>query len=251
MTDFKMAWLRAIPLISAATLAATPAAAACFDLANGEPHVLKGTLSSRIAPGPPSFQGVDKGDAPVPIFVLQLSEPICLTGSEYADPRALFFEAQLLPTDQTAKAMRSLDNSSVNVTLADAYGAMTHWQYRPLVASVTAISPAPDIAPLGVAASTVIGFYESLGDGRGDDAAQFVVPERRTGPFSPGEMTRFYGGLVEPLRLLSITPASPHAYLVRYAFKGRAGQCNGRALVTTTTRARYDLISSVKALDGC
>jgi hypothetical protein len=183
--------------------------------------------------------------------VLQLSEPICLTGGEYADPRAPFFEAQLLPTDQTAQAMRALDHASVTVTLADPYGAMTHWQYRPLVASVAAISPAPDIAPLGADASTVISFYASLGDGRGDDAAQLVVPERRTGPFSPAEMTRFYRGLVEPLRLLSVTPASPHAYLVRYAFKGKSGPCDGRALVTTTTRARYDLISSIKALDGC
>jgi hypothetical protein len=240
-----------ITLTSAAMLAATNAAAACFNLANGEPHALKGTLYYRIAPGPPGFQDVGKGDTPEPIYVLQLSEPICLTGSEYADPRAPFFEAQLLPTDQTAKAMRSLDKSSVDVTLADPYAAMTHWQYRPLVASVTAISPAPDIAPLGVAASAVMSFYESLGDGRGDDAAQFVVPERRRGPFAPAEMTRFYGGLIEPLRLLSITPVSPHAYLVRYAFKSKAGQCNGRALVTTTSRARYDLISSVKALDGC
>ncbi len=241
----------AITLISAATLAAAPAAAACFDLAKAEPHALKGTLSSRIAPGPPSFQGVDKGDAPVPIYVLQLSEPICLTGSEYADPSAAFFEAQLLPTDQTAKAMRSLDNSSVDVTLADPYAAMTHWQYRPLVAAVTAISPAPDIAPLGAAASTVIDFYGSLRDGRGEDAAQVIVPERRRGPFSPGEMTRFYRGLVEPLRLLSIAPVSPHAYLVRYAFRSKAGPCNGRALVTTTNRAHYELITSIKALDGC
>jgi len=156
-----------------------------------------------------------------------------------------------LPTEPTAKAMRALDHASVTVTLAEPHAAMTHWRYRPLVASVAAISPAPDLAPLGAAASTVISFYESLGDGRGDDAAQLVVPEGRTGPFSPAEMTRFCGGLVEPLRLLSIAPASLRAYLVRYAFKGKAGPCDGRALVTTTTRARYDLISSVKALDGC
>jgi hypothetical protein len=246
-----MLGLIAITLTAAATLTATPAAAACFDLANAEPHALKGTLYSAIAPGPPGFQDVRKGDAPEPIYVLQLSEPICLTGSEYADPSAMFFGVQLWPTDQTAKAMHSLENSSVNVTLAHPYGAMTHWQYRPLVASVAAVSPAPDIAPLGVAASTVVSFYEFLGDGRGDDAAQFVVPERRRGPFSPGEMTRFYRGLIEPLRLSSISPASPDAYLVRYAFKGKAGQCNGRALVTTTIRAKENLIYSIKVLDGC
>ncbi|MGP0057935.1 MAG: hypothetical protein ACLPID_01405 [Beijerinckiaceae bacterium] len=240
-----------ITLTSAAMLAATNAAAACFNLANGEPHALKGTLYYRIAPGPPGFQDVSKGDTPEPIYVLQLSEPICLTGDDFADPTNPFFEVQLLPSDETAKTMRSLDNSSVDVTLAHPFAAMTHWQYRPLVASVTAIAPATDIAPLGIAASTVIDFYDSLGHGRGDDAAQFVVPERRRGPFSPGEMTRFYGGLIEPLRLLSITPVSPDAYLVRYAFRSKAGQCNGRALVTTTNRARYDLISSIKALDGC
>lgn len=241
----------AITLAAAATLAATDAAAACFNLANGEPHALKGTLHSDIAPGPPGFQDVEKGDAPEAIYVLQLSEPICLTGDDFADPSKPFFEAQLVPRDETAKAMRALDNSSVDVTLARPFAAETHWHYRPLVASVTAISRATDIAPLGVAASTVINFYAALGDGAGDEAAQFIVPERRRGRFSPSEMTRFYGGLVEPLRLLSITPASPGAYLVRYAFRSKAAQCNGRALVTTTNRANENLIYGVKALDGC
>jgi hypothetical protein len=229
----------AMTLTLAAVFVATNASAACFNLANAEPHALNGTLYYSIAPGPPNFQDVKQGDTPEPIYVLRLSQPICLTGDEFADPTQPFFEVQLVPRDETAKAMRSLVNSNVSVTLTQPMAAETGHHHRPLVAWVTAISPATAIEPTddftkdyGTAATSVRAFYYALGDGNRDQAAQFIVPERRRGPFSPGEMTRFYGDLVESLRLLSITPVAPDEYLVRYTFGSKTGRCNGRALVT-------------------
>ena len=136
--------------------------------------------------------------------------------------------------------------------------AITGHHHRPLVAWVTAISSATPMETTdditkdyGSAATSVRAFYYALGDGNGDQAALFIVPERRKGPFSASAMTRFYGTLIEPLRLSRITPVSESSYLVRYSFRSNSGQCNGRAVVTTTTRGNDNLIYSVKALDGC
>ncbi len=247
-----------ITMTLAAMPAATSAMAACFNLANAEPHTLNGKLYYSIAPGPPNFTDVKRGDTPEPIYVLRLPHPICLTGDDFADPTKLFSEVQLVPQDKTVQTMRSLLNSNVSVTLTQPMAAETGHHHRPLVAWVTAISPATDLEPAddftkdyGTAATSVRAFYYALGDGNGDQAAQFIVPERRKGPFSPSEMTRFYGDLLEPLRLLSITPTAPNAYMVRYTFRSKARACNGRALVTTTNRGNENLIFSIEALDGC
>jgi hypothetical protein len=100
-------------------------------------------------------------------------------------------------------------------------------------------------------AAAVTGFYRALGRGNGDDAANFIVPESRSGPFSPDAMSRFYDDLVSPLELLSVQRDGPGVFAVRYAFRSGGGQCNGRAIVKTVSRGGVDLISSIKALDGC
>ena len=256
--DFTLLRLFTIVLTSATILTTTSVGAGCYDLATGEPHSLSGMLYYTIAPGPPNFQDVKRGDTPEPIYVLRLSQPICLTGDEFADPTKLFLEVQLVPRDEIANAMRSVVNSNVSVTLTQPMAAITGHHHRPLVAWVTAISRTTPIEPTdditkdyGTAATSVRAFYYALGDGNGDQAALFIVPERRKGPFSPSDLTRFYGELIQPLRLSSIMPVSENSYLVRYSFKSNSGRCNGRAVVTTTTRGNDNLIYSIKALDGC
>ncbi len=233
-------------------LAAADADAACFDLSKSEPHSLTGLLSQRIFPGVPGFQDVRRGDAPEPGYLLQLPEAICLTGDEFADPATMFSEVQLVETDKTASAMRALADHNVTVELTQPMAAMTGHHHRPLVAWVSDIVAAEDAtAEYGTAATAVRGFYYALAGGNGQEAANFIVPERRKGPFSADQMTRFYGGLVSPLKLLSLQPSGPDLYLVRYQFTSAAGQCNGRALVKTVARGGLNLISGIQALDGC
>jgi hypothetical protein len=112
-------------------------------------------------------------------------------------------------------------------------------------------SNAYDNSGYRTAATTVRGFYEALSAGNGHQAATFIVPEKRTGPFSPMAMTDFYGKLVEPLELVSLVQNGTNTFFVGYHFKGNSGQCNGRAIVSTVSRNRGDFISSIKALDGC
>ncbi|MGO8801459.1 MAG: hypothetical protein ACLQE9_16650 [Roseiarcus sp.] len=239
-------------LASVFLFAAGSAGAACFDLSKSEPHSLTGLLSQRIFPGPPGFTDVRRGDTPEPGYLLQLPEAICLTGDEFADPAKVFSEVQLVETDKTASAMRALADHNVTVELTQPIPAMTGHHHRPLVAWVTDIVAVADkAAEYGTAATAVRGFYYALAGGNGEQAAVFIVPERRKGAFSPDEMTRFYGGLVAPLELLSLAPSGPGAYLVRYQFASRARACNGRAIVKTVNRGGSNLIASIQALDGC
>lgn len=239
-------------IASALLLAAANADAACYDLSKSEPHNLTGLLSHRIFPGAPGFQDVRKGDEAEPGYLLQLPEAICLTGDEFADPAKVFSEVQLVETDKTASAMRALADHNVTVELTQPIPAMTGHHHRPLVAWVTDIVAVADkAAEYGTAATAVRGFYYALAGGNGEQAAVFIVPERRKGAFSPDEMTRFYGGLVAPLELLSLAPSGPGAYLVRYQFASRARACNGRAIVKTVNRGGSNSIASIQALDGC
>lgn len=143
-------------------------------------------------------------------------------------------------------------NSDVTVDLSEPMAAWTGHHHRPLVAWVTDIFPIDDItAEYGTAATSVRAFYYALANGNGDEAANFIVPEERKGPFSPSEMTRFYGSLTESLRLISITPIAPDTYLARYRFRSKTAQCDGRAIAKTIKRDGNNFIQSIQALDGC
>lgn len=214
---------------SALLLAAANADAACYDLSKGEPRSLTGVLSHRMFVGSPGFEDVRKGDMPEAAYVLRLPAPICLGGDEFADPGKMFSEAQLVETEKTANAMRLLLGKDVTVALSRPMPAMTGHHHRPLVAWVTEIVAAEDpTVEYGTAATTVRGFYAALASGDGGEAANFIVPEKRVGPFSPDQMSRFYGALASPLALLAIEPDGPDAYLVRYRFTSGAGRNRGR-----------------------
>jgi hypothetical protein len=149
--------------------------------------------------------------------------------------------------------MKSLVGFEVSATLSDPFGAYTGHHHAPLVASVSEITPFQELTrEYGTAATVVRAFYYALADGNGETAAQYIVPEKRNKfAYSPGAMTKFYGGLIEPLELLGIEPAGPNKYQVRYSFKSSAGVCDGRALVTTVRRGDDNLILGIRSLTGC
>ena len=172
--------LPAMAAVLTLSFAATNANSECFDLSKSEPHSLTGFLSHQIFAGPPNYQDVKQGDTPEPEYILKLSEPICLTGDEFSDPKNHFLEVQVVELDKTANAMRSLLNWSVTVELELPMAAENGHHHRPLVAFVTAVSPADDMtAEYGTAATTVRGFYYALANGNGDGGSV-----QCSGPFS-------------------------------------------------------------------
>ncbi|MET3473072.1 hypothetical protein ABIC78_003621 [Novosphingobium sp. 1529] len=123
------------------------------------------------------------------------------------------------------------------------------------VAATEAPTIAPSAPPLEGAATAlaaVQGFYGYLHDGRGQEAALLVVPEKRlSGPFAPFQLSNFYGNLRHPIELLNVTPIGESSYQVHYRYTATKSACDGRALIaTSSTQGRY-FVSGIRAIDGC
>lgn len=100
--------------------------------------------------------------------------------------------------------------------------------------------------------AVVRAFYGALGRGDGTEASSLVIPEKRgSQAFSARAISRFYGGLSEPLRLTAITPLAPDVYRVSYRYSAGRTRCDGAAVVRLASRTSRDLIRSIQALNGC
>ena len=101
--------------------------------------------------------------------------------------------------------------------------------------------------------AAVQGFYLALAEGDGGRAARFVVPEKRAaGPLSARAMSAFYGRLDEMLALMEVRRSAPDEFQVRYGFVSQGSRrCEGLAAVRTTVDNGENLISAIKALNGC
>ncbi|NEX93204.1 hypothetical protein [Caulobacter sp. 17J65-9] len=229
----------------------------CYDLAKGQPRELTGTLDYVVYPGPPNYEDVRAGDTPEPSYVLRLTRPICLTGDEFANEDQTFSAVQLVATQAVpGQTLKAYLHRQVTVVFGDRMAATTGHHHEPLVA--WAASVAPTARPMefteeyGTAATTVRAFYAALSDGQGAAAAAMVVPEKRAGgPFSAAELTRFYGGLKEPIRLVDIAQSGPAEFVAHYRYATGKRVCDGRAVVRTVSRDGRNLIQSIRALDGC
>lgn len=109
------------------------------------------------------------------------------------------------------------------------------------------------MAPAGEAGeATVRAFYEALGAGDGEAASALVIAEKRSSPaYSPEAISRFYGGLPEPIRMTEVLPLGRSAYRVRYRYSAGRSPCDGTAVVTLTRRDGRDLIRSIQTPGGC
>ena len=238
---------------------ASSANAACIDLKQKEPLSFQGRLNYRIFPGPPNYEDVRKGDTPEPTYILKLEEPICATGNEFVDPNTKFDRIQIFPeSDKAAQALwrdlRGFIGQRVLVAGTGAFGRHTGHHHAPLMLPIASISSAFDPTKShGTSMTTVQGFYLALGAGNGEEAAKFVVPEKRSsGPLSAIAISNFYSNLVEPLTLIDVVPTRPDEYRVRYTYVAPArGRCDGEALVRTTKVGGLNLIDSIKAVGGC
>jgi hypothetical protein len=111
----------------------------------------------------------------------------------------------------------------------------------------TNVMPGGDPQALAV----VQDFYTALGSADGARASADVVPEKRSGAYAAAALSRFYGSMSQPVRLVSATVAGD-TVAVRYAYVYANGKaCDGAANVFVTTRNGHALISTIQALNGC
>ena len=220
----------------------------------------EGTLTFHIFGGPPYYGGVRLGDTPEPTYILKLDDPICVTGDEFVDPNTAIERIQIYPEDtatedrELSRDLRRLVGQRVRVEGNSAFGAHTGHHHAPLLLPITRIKSAADpTEAYGTAMTTVQAFYLALAAGNGDEAASFLIPEKRaSGPLSANAITNFYLNLEEPLTLIEVAPIRSDEFRVRYTFVARAPRrCNGVAIVRTTQIRGENLIASIKALNGC
>jgi hypothetical protein len=247
-------------LILVLCFSAASANAACIDLKQTSSVSFEGVLSYHIFAGPPNYADVRKGDTPEPAYILALNAPICATGDEFLNPQQSFDKIQVYPaeTDGAGHALwrdlRHLVGKRVSVQGKSAFGAHTGHHHAPLVLPIIRIAVAFDpTKAYGTAMTTVEAFYLALGVADGEEASNFVVPEKRSsGPLSASAISNFYGKLIVPLTLVDILAAGSDQYRVRYSYVAPgAGRCNGESLVRTIKINGMNLIESIKALGDC
>jgi hypothetical protein len=113
--------------------------------------------------------------------------------------------------------------------------------------------PSPDAAAGGEAQTLAVvqDFYSALGAADGARASGDVVPEKRSGNYAAAALSRFYGSMRQPVRLISATVAGD-TVAVRYAYVFANGKtCDGTATVAVTDRNGQALISGIHTLNGC
>ena len=181
-------------------------------------------------------------------------------GDEFVDPKNAIDQIQIYPefsapeNPQLSNDLRRLVGKRVRVEGRSPFGAHTGRHHASLLLPITHIENAYDpTASYGTAMTTVQAFYLALAAGDGNEAASFVVPQKRhVGPLSASAITRFYGNLEEPLTLIEVVPVRQDEYRVRYTFVARTSRrCDGAAIVRTTRVNGENFISSIKVLNGC
>jgi hypothetical protein len=229
------------------TSAGLPARAACIDVEKIASLTFEGRLTYQIFPGPPNYEDIRKGDTPEPTYLLILGNPICVVGDDFLDPntsidRIQVYPSELGPSGRTvSNDLRHLIGQRVVIEGTSAFGAHTGHHHAPLLMPTARVTVASDpTSAYGTSMTVVQAFYLALGAGRGDEAAQFVVPEKRSsGPLSAAAISEFYSKLVEPLSTLDIVPVHTDGYRVRYTYVAPGPRrCNGEALVRTTKIGR-------------
>lgn len=242
------------------TSSASEARNECLNVASPDPVRLQGTLTFQIFGGPPYNGGVTKGDTPEPTYIVKLDQALCAQGDDFVDPDTKIDRVQVFPEYDLRGAsalfskLRALVGTRVRVEGKSPFGAHTGHHHAPLLLPISAVDRDSDpTEAYDTAMTTVQGFYLALAAGSGEQAARFIVPEKRTkGPFSATAMTRFYGALDEPLTLQDVTPVAQNQYRVHYTFvAGGSKRCYGEGLVKTVRIRDENLISSVQALNGC
>jgi len=114
------------------------------------------------------------------------------------------------------------------------------------------VVPPPRPTP-GDGLDAVRGFYEALAQADGARANEFLVPEKRnSGAYEIGAMSRYYGNMREPVRLIAAEPMGNDGARVRYHYVYVNGRtCDGAAEVFLSRRDGRPLIERIRALNGC
>jgi hypothetical protein len=231
-------------------------AAECTDVSTDGPITLSGKLAQREFPGSDVDDFARQPSTKEAAYILQLAMPKCFFGDEHLGGEAKVVEVQLIVSPdinpELYALLRDRIGRPVSVTGHQAFGAHTSHHHAPLVLIADEISDSLDVAAHS-ARQAVEGFYLALAAGDGAAAAQYIIPaKRRTGPLSAAALSSFYGDLRRPLQLLEVAELDADRYRASYRFETWNGaRCEGTSVVTTVDVDGANLISRIRAENGC
>lgn len=91
-------------------------------------------------------------------------------------------------------------------------------------------------------------FYQALSQADGDAASSLVIPEKRgLGPFNEKNIASFFGNMITPLKVHTITQIDQSTIEVKYTYRYSKSICNGNARVKTENFLGNILIKEIKA----
>lgn len=121
---------RVLPIIAIFTLA-PPAAALEFTCLQYGPIQIAGMLVQHTYAGPPDYESVTKGDAPITVWKLQLDERICVDADTRYPREVIQIEIELALTPEQYRQYRPLLGQKVRVRGELKHGGASH--QKPLV----------------------------------------------------------------------------------------------------------------------
>ena len=118
----------------------------CIDLKQSAPFRFEGVLTRQVFAGPPIPEDIRKGDKPEPTYILQLENPICASGDDFADPKKQIDRIQIFPNEENKvswKQLRKLVGKSVAVEGNSPFGAHTGHHHAALLLPITSVTISP------------------------------------------------------------------------------------------------------------
>jgi hypothetical protein len=117
--------------VSALLAVAAPAAALEFSCLQYGPIQIAGMLVQHTYAGPPDYESVTKGDAPVTVWKLQLDQRICVDANTRYPREAVQIEIELALTPEQYRQYRPLLGRKVRVAGELEHGGANY--QKPLV----------------------------------------------------------------------------------------------------------------------
>lgn len=110
----------------------------CID-ARAPPHIFSGKLTTVVAPGPPNYESIERGDRRIEAYILELSlpAPLCVENDAdgYITPDVPVSRVHVYSINPDILLRRYLD-SNVTIVSNHIFGSHTGYHQAPLVAEV-------------------------------------------------------------------------------------------------------------------
>jgi hypothetical protein len=115
---------------------------ACLDISDQSQLTFTGLLTQAVFPGPPNYESIESGDKAETAYLLDLPEPICVSGDEFVSSDKKISTIHVYPSNQqTDGELAKLTDGNVHIVGFEAFGSHTGHHHAPLVVKIKSLKP--------------------------------------------------------------------------------------------------------------